>query len=475
MMKTLSKQKAYYLILIFFGLGNMGAEAQFKEITKTYYDTYSDSLQRWVNQAIPNYYIRYYNDARMVVKEVGAYNNGGYRSIGGITKYQYDEKGREIVKKVVADHTFREDNIRSNRTIKREYNSIDSLAEYSEWYEDDSLKTFIKWSSIIYRYNSQKRISEVVYSRIADYFTNPSLVDYQRNTYFYNNNGRLFRIQIEEIGLNGAPTSTSRTDFEFDTIGNNAVATVLYFNKSQNTYIPSQKTEYEYDTNQNIVSVIYSFRNNQNEWQYQNKQLISYDIQNRLVKDLRYSYISAIQSFFLGTERQVSYNQEGMISEERWAYYDFDYQNLKPFDQHYTQTFTYAYYADKRIKEVISLLAYTLLQKPYQDLHRYRYEYETTQSSDESNYFDQYLIFPNPTTKKITIDNTLEGDCLISASLCDMTGQILVEFSKSSSNVGYPQCRWQVELSNQISSGIYLIRMTNLQGKTNTKKIVVQR
>lgn len=473
MMKTFSKQKTNYLILFFFGLGNIGAEAQFREIKKTYYDSYSDNLQRWVNQEVPHYYVRYYDEAKKLVKELWASSekDDGYRSLGGITIYEYDTKGREIEKKM----SYALYNVRNNQTIKRTFNDIDSLAEYSIWHQDDSLKTFYKQSAMQYRYDSQKRIAEELKIFLFDYPTNTTLTDLNKNSYFYDSNGRLFRTQVDYIEK-GIIVATFKTDFEFDASGNKIVAVKSQFNKTQNEWLNTEKIEYAYDSRNNLISIVVSVALSQISWDYSSKQLMTYDNQNRLISTQYYKYNSKTRQFFYQSEQTQKYNQDGLITEEKRVNNLFDEESINPREGTIVYTISNTYDDRKRLKEEIHHSEEIAPQQFRKSLSRYRYEYETTESTDESTYFERYLIFPNPTTRHITIDNTLEGECLISASLCDMTGRVLVEFSKSSPSFGYyAQCRWQLELSDQIPSGIYLIRMVNLQGKTITKKIVVQR
>ena len=466
--------KKLFNILSSLLLNSFLIEAQTQEITSVYYDSYNFVSNQWFNIGFSKS-VNLFDNSKILIQERKNYLDFGYEGIPSNTIYQYDSKGR-IIEKLV-----KEISSPTNTTITRRiYNDFDSLAIEKIWIIEDSLKTEILQQEMRYEYDAQKRLTKKIK------FSNPKLPKIQNSplelfdtyVYEYDEKNRIKGISyIYKNYVNEA----NKTSYFYNSRGN-------LIEEIRSTVIPNtpeiqiQGSEYQYDSFGNKTKIFNYIINPLKQKEPLSKAVYSYDSQNRVVKMKGFYFFKVPNDYYQTTEENTVYNSEGLMSSFTIKTFDAIVNKSNSFDlkRIYEYPYLFEYYSDKKLKNIVygrNIYVIDSLQRQslyYRDLNRTRYIYETLQETNE-DYFKQYIIYPNPASEKITIDNTLDNNCLEEVSLIDFMGRNLAFFTKIPQNINLPQCRWELEIPANVPSGRYIISMLAHNGVKSGRQILIQR
>ena len=466
--------KKLFNILASLFLNSFLLEAQTQEITSVYYDSYSFINNQWFTLGFSKS-VNLFDNSKILIQERKNYLDFGYEGIPSNTIYQYDSKGRIIEKSV------KEISSPKNTTITRRiYNDFDSLAVEKIWIIEDSLKTEILQQEVRYEYDAQKRLIKKIR------FSNPKLPKLHNNplelfgTYVYEYDEKN-RIKAITYTYKNTINEANKTSYSYNSRGNliEEIRSTVITNAPE---IQTQGSDYQYDNFGNRMEVFRYIFNPLKQKEPLSKAVYSYDSQNRVVKMKGFYFFKIPNTFYQTTEENTVYNSEGLRSSYTFKNFDAIVNKSNAFDlkRIYEYPYLFEYYPDKKLKNIIygrNIYTIDSLQKQslyYRDLNRTRYVYETLQETNDE-YFNQYIIYPNPASEKITIDNTLDDNCLEEVSLVDFVGRKLATFTKIPQNIGRPQCRWELEIPANIPSGRYLISMLAHNGVKSGRQILIQR
>jgi hypothetical protein len=453
-------------ILIIVGLlfHYVSASAQKQELTYINYDRYNDSLETWKFQTKSISSKSYAYDGKLLKESQG---NGINGAKGQESNCEYDSKGRKI-KKERKFIGYGGDKTEFNFKVSEEwtYNNSDSISDYSFSRYDFSLNRYTQEFGARYEYNSQNLRSTAIYSSSK----NPQMdefeqIDYAKVQYSYNDKKQLIREEYLDLYTQ----NQSKTEYVYNQNGYKTQEIYSYYVSNLNLLTESGKKKYEYDAQGNITSILISGRdiNISSLFVPSTKQTFAYDKDKREVLNIVFYFQPQLNLFKEVESTKSDHNENGLLVMKKKKYLvrgiDLDFFEK---DTSY-QTNTYQYYPDKKLKEEIIFYQYNNSTSG----DRARYEYQIAENTIEIGFADSYVVYPNPATDKITVENTLDDECLESVALHDMSGKQILSLKR----IEAPLCRWEVELPLTLNSGLYLVSFKSYNGKTTGKKLFIQR
>ncbi len=436
---------------------------QKQEVTYLYYDSYIDSLK---NFKLQNKFItsKLFSKDGKILQEIErkSTSEAKYREIN----YEYDPKGR-ITSKEWKSAVYISRTIAFNSRIKYEwtYNENDSILTYSFSKYSFSLQKFMIEYVHSNEYNNQNQLIRTTYSGAKDFASdNFEQVDYAQHLYFYDTKKQMTRSEYLDFSNN----NKSIYEYLYDQDGKQIQSTYAYFRSDINTLTVDNQKSFTYDADGNLITILNSYLNLSVSPALipYSKQTFIYDSQKREISTSIFQYLPQRNIFQAYDKTTSTYNDKGMLEERRKAYLPFN-GGTSTFDKDsVTEIKTYEYYPDKKIKTETQF--HTGINYVWGD--RNRYEYQTTENTTEIGFNDSFIVYPNPASDKIIIENTLNDDCLESVALHDMLGKQILFLERTD----MPICVWQIDLPPTLQSGVYLLYCKSFNGKTTGKKIVIQ-
>lgn len=305
-----------------------------------------------------------------------------------------------------------------------------------------------------------------------------------------------------------------KNEYSYDTNKNKNIEYFFTYEENSDSIVFKTKREYFYDTNNNkILAYSYSWDDSINNWIYNNKLEYEYDEKNRKIV-YTYKTWNNIGSFWGEQERRY-YNYDSItniIEEQRYykgiltskfeyLFNEFGYQTLNV--QYYwnsiewvgVQKYTYEYNKFKHLTkstenkwdssfknwiefhkieqtfdENENLLLYTSsnldLNNKWIIEFQVGYEYFCNSPVLNKNQptSSNFTIFPNPTTKNITISSeNFKGESNV--ELFSLDGKLVYTNKFNSKSASF-------ELPN-ISKGLYLFKVQN-ENSVRTEKLILE-
>lgn len=462
------KSAIFTLLLV---IGNFcGVVAQRQEVMNTFYDRFDDSLKVWKNQIWLRRENKTYNFRNKLVKHDIRGGENYLRPFSEIS-YIYDNKGRKIKEESKRDFYYTRENSLLKYTQLWTYNDIDSIATYSVIFYDYKLNADVVQNTSKYFYDSQNRLETIIYTSIKE--RKPQQFEQVisfKTTYSYDDKNRVIKQVNERIPKDFFSTKEILYNFR----GQVLREFYVNFNTLTQTFDKGYGTKNDYDDKGNLIAIsnIGQVNNNQDSLVSVVSERYKYDESNRQVLRQRFFYEQDNKTISISENTLLSYNKEGLIERISKFYVDkgLDIGLFEP-DSVY-QISTYKYFPDKKLKESVDESKYKDIDgKKYYSAERTRYEYETINYTQEVNNFVNYIVYPNPATDKITVDNTLRDECLESVALYTLSGQFIMALNKTET----PLCRWEIELPPTLRQGMYVLFMIAYNGKTTGRQVFIQR
>ncbi|RCS27447.1 T9SS C-terminal target domain-containing protein [Polaribacter sp. WD7] len=343
--------------------------------------------------------------------------DGSTWTINSKTEYTYDTKGNVVIEKYLSD------------------NNADGNLDVLE--------------TTTYTYNSSNRVIE---ENFGDF----------RNEYTYTNNLPTLVISFELE--DGNWVRESRIEISYNQ--NRIDSYILYGWNGQAWVLEDEKSErlkYIY-TGVNLT-MITSEDYEDGKWVNGGKDEYTYDTNNRLIKEEFFSSDDN-GSFKLEEFYNYSYDSNNNVIRETGGYSDRGtIVNFKPDTYQYDTTVLMSNvihpfndkYGVEIFPEESDNFVNKILNKTSED-SRIIYNYNgATASRDEFNSF-AFKVYPNPTTSKLTIDDT--GFSLENMEVYNILGKKIMSSFSNSINL------------EDIDSGLYILKVNTIDGRIATKRIV---
>ncbi|WP_299050797.1 T9SS type A sorting domain-containing protein [uncultured Polaribacter sp.] len=343
--------------------------------------------------------------------------DGSTWTINSKTEYTYDTKGNVVIEKYLSD------------------NNADGNLDVLE--------------TTTYTYNTSNRVIE---ENFGDF----------RNEYTYTNNLPTLVISYELESGNWVRESRIEISFNQNRID----SYILYGWNGQEWVLENEKSErlkYIY-TGVNLT-MITSEDYEDGKWVNGGKDEYTYDTNNRLIKEEFFSSDDN-GSFKLEEFYNYSYDSNNNVIRETGGYSDRGtIVNFKPDTYQYDTTVLMSNvihpfndkYGVEIFPEESDNFVNKILNKTSEDT-RTIYNYNgATASRDEFNSF-AFKAYPNPTTSKLTIDDT--GFSVKNMEVYNILGKKIMSSFSNSINL------------EDIDSGVYILKVNTIDGRIATKRIV---
>jgi Secretion system C-terminal sorting domain len=445
--------------------------AQRQEVTYQYND-YLDTLNVWQNQKNPFKNSRSFDTKGLLVKDIFGSSNYGVPTKYSEVLYNYNTKGQKIKRELYSR------NIESpsvNWFINKEteewtFNEFDSVATYNFSRFDYDRNINVLQGKDRFEYDTQKRLSSFVYSQIGE--VNKEQVDIYRVKYQYDSKNRIIEMNFESTSSN----YKYKNEYVYDANGNKIQQSTTYFISSKNIWLKTDRIDNEFDAKNNLIATTSFYIDNnisQDSLIKNIRQEFQYDDKNREVFKRSLLYKQKYKPFLVTDKTKTEYNKDGFLAKKSFVYLESELDLGNYSDDSTNQIVTIQYYPNGKQKEILSEFRTKEFRRKnkYFATYRTRYEYETSNSAEETDYFKNYIVFPNPATNKITVDNTLKDECLQSVNLYDISGHLIMALNKKES----PFCTWEIELPPTLQKGMYVLFMTAYNGKTTGRQVFIQR
>ncbi len=250
-------------------------------------------------------------------------------------------------------------------------------------------------------------------------------------------------------------------DYTYDANNNMLSKIKASWNSTDNDWINTFRYIYQYDANNNQIQYIYQNWDNGNTiWVNNYKYLYSFDANNNLTEKLGQDWDATGSTW--GNDEKYTYTFNANNDKTLEQYFSFD-----PL----TSTFNvknqtiYTYDANNNNTQKLYQV-WNNTSSEWENGNKNDYFYSAHSAvniSDVSNSI--FSFFPNPTNGIININNSERN--LKSVTIYDMNGKSIY------TNDNLTSRKTTVNLA-QYGTGIYIINVTNVSGKTSTQKVIVQ-
>ncbi len=468
----------YILLLILISLQIITAQKDQK--LSDIYEQFNPITLKWDTIWVNKYQRQLNTKGEILVENKINYFQGRIEKY--LLKNNYDSKGRLIEKRKIGYFVQRDEQFE-----RWEYDSNDSLTLNESGYYNDSLKHDIVLKRTVKNFNFKNKLIEIkCYEHYSKSVIEPPLVRYVQK--FYNTKWQLEKYQelnvktlLPNYYLTYSYSNNKIQVLFFTPNHSSAVFQDEYFLNSDGKIINYDISSYDFNIGKfNLVyryNYQYDSQGNQIFYSYsvQTDSLLflnnywtkKYDTLNRLKSEKEF-YRNYDNSRFVCTQDiEYYYDSQNRISKTVGKSTAFDYS---PFDNSiYTTEFTYDI-GNRKLLENHSYEYFLGKKLIKTDLLRNRFEYE--QTGNLPNELADYVIYPNPATDQINIQNTEINDCLKYVELLNSNGQKIATFNQQS--LFYNYCIWQIKIQSSIPKGIYLIKMVAGNEKEIYKKIVIE-
>ena len=436
--------------------------AQQEEITYLYFDNYNDSLKsfQFQNKFITSK-LRSKDGKLLQETERRGDNEAKYQEIN----YEYDTKSRLISKEWnTVGFVSRENAVNFKIKYEWTYNEVDSIVTYSFNRYSFSQNKYNKEFENRHEYNNQNLLIAVTYSGARNTALNDyEQIDYAKNVYYYGSKKQLIREEYFDLYY----SKKSVREYTYNQSEKRTQMIFSSYNSGTNTLTEINRKNFEYDSQGNLIAALSSYIDLTLSPTLipLTKETYKYDNFKREISTSTFQYQRQRNSFQEIDKTTSTYNEEGLLSKKRKAYLSFVISEYAK--DSVIETRTYEYYSNRKLKAETQISS----SKDYTAGSRSRYEYQTSENASEIGFNDNYIVYPNPATDKITVTNTLTDDCLESVALHDMSGKQLLLLERTET----PICVWKIELPPMLQSGVYLLYCKSFNGKITGKKFVIQK
>lgn len=355
----------------------------------------------------------------------------------------------------------------------------DKLTSISEEYFTDNQWELLNKTAYLYDANGNV-MSEKYYSTNGTanvellettnyiYNANNKLIEERyedsKNVYSYNANGVITEV-ISYTLENGVWVKENKFELVFN--GTQIDYFTSFVWNGQAWVVPEEESErYTYTyANGNIVKIIdEEFKNG--VWEERGKEEFTYDANNNLTSEFFY-FKEDNGSYTVNEFYNYSYDSNNNIISRSGAYIDSNGMQVN------FETENYTYDLSKSMSTIINPFKnkFGIELFPDTDKHHinkiisktspsYRVIYNYNEATASVDKFDnvQFSVYPNPTTSILKIDDS--NFALKNVSLFNVLGKKVLSSSKN-----------EINLEN-LSKGIYLVKILNQNNKFATKRIV---
>jgi len=334
-----------------------------------------------------------------------------------------------------------------------------SSETYLSW--DETTSTWVDNSyRELYSYNANNKITQRL-SQNWDETTNVYNNSY-RSQYTYNSQGRINEI-IDAYWSEGEWKLESRTTLDFN---GNQISVATFFDRTEeNTWETAERLVLSYNAN-GIQTAVYEERENM-EWKVSDRDVYTRNSDGKIIQDL----LEVWNGTSWDDEERTTYTLDAngnritetysFISDNEWVD---------------NSTFTYSYDTSMLMANIINPFTdktgfdylfedfpfvNKVTRQTYDDDYRTTYNYdEGATASVIENQFFTIGAYPNPTTDIVRIDNS--NFDVKSIELFNVLGKKVLTTTASKFSV------------KGFSNGIYLIKVTTIDGRIATERLIKQ-
>lgn len=358
---------------------------------------------------------------------------------------------------------FKDDNgvfQNSNQTTYA-YDENDNLTEEKDFFWNSDDESWTLSSTTTYTYNNSNKATNVV--RVE--YENGQVIEQDRTLYTYNQAGNITELLDQEL-QNGIWVNEYKSDFIYV---NNILESGESYEWEEGEWIPSVDgffTELFYDDNGNITR--FQISANKNTLSEDDERgLYTYDSNGKLITEefQFWDGTAWIKDFKL----DYTYDVNGNVINEKEEYNDdgelIAFEETNSFDtSQLLSEFVHPFKDKTGIDYLLSPLGYvnkiTSINFIFdsEDSFRTTYIYEGATASVNEDQLPNLSIYPNPTKDFVTIEGT--DSSTKSISVFNVLGKKIKTVSNNTVSLA------------ELSSGIYVIKITTTDGKIATRRVV---
>ncbi|MCB4808620.1 T9SS type A sorting domain-containing protein [Tamlana sp. 62-3] len=367
------------------------------------------------------------NSQNKLLSSIEEYNyDSNYNYFYG-KNYEYDSNGN-----LLFETDFEQNNSIWEITGKTffTYNTNNKLTSetYLKW--NNTLEKFENYYRTLLTYDTNNNLIEIVYQ---ESYENDVWENEEKYIYAYNE-GHLIDYYYSYFFIDGEWSRyEDKTEVKYNS--NDKISEIITYTGTEGNYIFDYKDIYTYNFNSQLVKSE-SFNWENNEWVNEYNESLEYNW------DSNGNLINVVHN----------YNSSSNISE----IYTYDTSKLMSNFMHPFINRSGFDYVLEGFPHYNKLLTYT------DGFSRYTYNYDSsiTLGTTQFEAKNDLSIYPNPATKTITINNTLDN--ISEIEIYNVLGKkVLTSITKT------------IDVSN-LKSGIYLVSIMDNDGIKTTKRIIKQ-